>query len=607
MAKILSTFNEEKLDAPNVELIRLLKITIDKGESTEQIIRLTDRQFNLFSWETSTIEDDFTGDNDDPPDANLWTEYTGEYIDKFTIQNNKLNFDYSNDFITGLIESKFLLQGDFDVQIDFDIQAETGDNDQISAALRIYTVPNEAGSSSAEVLRFYSGGEKYRATFTNEFINKQEIISTTDDAGKFRIVRENGIVKLYVYTGGQWEWDGDVGGILSDGNATGDVFVQISSSCGFTSTINSNIDNFIVNLADSLAIRLEKAPPCKFGGIFYDPIILNFGTIKTGEVNPTTYKTEPSDFEFTIANGIPVGGYDQFTELLNAKKLHYALVEYLEIYGDTADTDDEVVRFKGSIEDLVNMQRDQVTVRCSGYELDISNKFSHNIVDTDTYPDADPDDVGKMLPIVYGSAKKVPLMAVDAGWATTLAEDIIASQTGVIKFSDVAGFDPAGTIQIGEEKIVYTSKSITANTLNITTRGDDSTTAVAHTAGDMSAQVQSYYDYIMGHPVKAFNAIYIDKMKQVDGFTAYTGIGTDQHPGYADKGGVRFTVNPYLIKQRNLDIDEGSHEHGSSMFTTLFPGYVSTWDVDLSGEANLIGNNVDTYIRAFACGTGGST
>ena len=54
---------------------------------------------------------------------------------------------------------------------------------------------------------------------------------------------------------------------------------------------------------------------CIFNGQLYEPMVLSWGTIKPGRIDPVTYATDPGEASFTIDNSQPVGGADSFTAL----------------------------------------------------------------------------------------------------------------------------------------------------------------------------------------------------------------------------------------------------------------------------------------------------
>ena len=343
----------------------------------------------------------------------------------------------------------------------------------------------------------------------------------------------------------------------------------------------------------------DAGSECVFDSQLYEPLILSWGSINHGRIDPITYDVEPSEASVVIDNNTPVGGSDRFTALFSTYDPHYTTVSIYEIFEGASASADKVDTFKGKIEDLLNMSKVSVTLRLSGYELSIVNQFTHIIVDTSTYPGADPDDIGKMLPQAYGSAKKVPFMAVDAGGVTTLAEDLDSSET-TIDLTDSTVLPAAGTVQIDSEQITYTGN--TSNQLTGCTRAVNATTAVAHDLGATVAEIQSDYFYIIGHAVKAFDAVYVydrstgQNVKQSGNYTAYTGQTGDEHASYQGKACIKFTTLPIIKKQVNIatndtiGVDTGSHDHDA---TETIVSWIFDYAYKSAGTANLVQNLAD--------------
>lgn len=306
----------------------------------------------------------------------------------------------------------------------------------------------------------------------------------------------------------------------------------------------------------------DPGEECEFNGTLYEPLIESWGTIRSGRINPVTYKVEPGGAEFSVLNGIPVGGADSFAALFLLYYPHFVIVTISEFHVGALAAEDSEDIFKGSIEDLPPMTTDIVPVTCASFELSIQNKFAHDIVDATTYPGADPDDLGKMLPQAYGRPKRVPFMAVDAGWITTLAQDLGAAATGFIYFTDVSGMPSSGTVQIDGEQMTYAAKSDVNNTLNINARGQNGTDDVDHDFGATVAEILSDYFYIIGHAIKAFDAIYVEDaqgnqvLQPPENYTAYTGQSEDEHASYPGKACIKFTVLPILVKQINVILND---------------------------------------------------
>ncbi|MBW2644596.1 MAG: hypothetical protein JRE23_00200 [Deltaproteobacteria bacterium] len=187
---------------------------------------------------------------------------------------------------------------------------------------------------------------------------------------------------------------------------------------------------------------------------------------------------------------------------------------------------------------------------CSVQLIDQSvgiNKSIGNKLNTTDWPNADPDDIGKVIPIVYGAVENLQALAIDAGWVTTLAEDI-AEGTTSFDITDATGLAALDVIQVEDEQIRI--GSISSNTLNGCTRGYSATTATTHDKGIHLGKVQSEYWYLLAdHPVKSIGDVFVDGVRQVGGdFTKYT-----DHSG---KAKVKFTALPVLRKSVDIEVDD---------------------------------------------------
>lgn len=324
--------------------------------------------------------------------------------------------------------------------------------------------------------------------------------------------------------------------------------------------VNMEFSGITLNLCDR--IWGDAGSECVFNGTLYEPLIVSWDEIRSGRINPVTYEVEPSSAGFSVLNSVSVGGADTFAKLFALYNPHFVTITISEFHVGASAAEDLEDIFKGNTEDFPEMTTDIVSVTCSGFELSITNKFAHDMVDATTYPDADPDDLGKMLPQAYGQAKRVPFMAVDAGWMTSLAQNLTAGVTGNVDFTDVSGMPSSGTIQIDAEQMTYGSKSDANNTLNISAREQNGTDDVDHDLGATVAEIQSDYFYIIGHAVKAFDSVYVEdaqgnQVLQPSGnYTAYTGQSGDEHGSYPGKACIKFTVLPILTKQINVTLSD---------------------------------------------------
>jgi hypothetical protein len=200
----------------------------------------------------------------------------------------------------------------------------------------------------------------------------------------------------------------------------------------------------------------------------------------------------------------------------------------------------------GNIVDFEQLDELTESVQLIDQSVGLNKPIGKKLNTTD-WPNADPDDIGKVIPIVYGSVDNVPALAIDAGWVTTLAEDIAVGTTS-FDITDATGLADLDVIQVEEEQIRI--GSISSNTLNGCTRGYSSTTATTHDKGIHLGKVQTEYWYLLGdHPFKDIRAIYVDGVRQVGAdFTTYL-----DHSG---KAKVKFTTLPVLKKSVDIEVDD---------------------------------------------------
>jgi len=296
---------------------------------------------------------------------------------------------------------------------------------------------------------------------------------------------------------------------------------------------------------------------CIFNGQIYEPLILSWGNIDQGRINPITFKYSPGQASFSIDNKPPVGDFYCFTSIFPTYRPHKAIVTISQIFNGATIAGDEITEWEGKIEDFPAMKQESVGITCIGYDLSILASFEHTIVSFSNYPGADPDEVGKMLPAVYGEAKKVPFIAVDVGSMTTTTEDLDVSET-IIDVTDASLFPTTGTIQIDAEKIDYTGKTTTQ--FIGCTRGVDGTDASEHVPSATVAEIQSNYYYIIDHPIVAVPAVYVEHRssgefvrQSSDVYTIYTGQTGDEHASYPGKGVIEFNLLPFINKQINIE------------------------------------------------------
>ena len=198
---------------------------------------------------SSTVIDDFTGDDNDDPNGDLWDKSVSGY-DYLSIQDNTLYYDSPGGDANfySQIQSKFILSGDFDIQLDFVEYALEHPTDGISY-LGMLDLRSLGGSTLAGIGAIWRHGDGSRTYYgrqesSNTYLTRAEL------TGKVRVVRESGVITAYYWKNSQWEWDGNTDGLEIVASNTDDLKIRILFEQENNSEVEGYVDNFTINSCD---------------------------------------------------------------------------------------------------------------------------------------------------------------------------------------------------------------------------------------------------------------------------------------------------------------------------------------------------------------------
>ena len=296
---------------------------------------------------------------------------------------------------------------------------------------------------------------------------------------------------------------------------------------------------------------------------------------------------EIADLQLTIINSQNPRFSDNFTTTDPPENVTVLLYQW---FAPLQDSEKELL-FKGVIYGQPKYDEYTCTLTIRGIFEKYNRKIGEDkIITAALYPDADPDDIGKMENIGYGDLKDVPCRALKAGTIDTLRDDLTISATSFyVSASAIAADYPAGalTVQIDDEQIRGTY-SQTTHQFTSCTRAYGGTVATAHDKGSQVAEVLTEYIYeVFGHPAHLLGDVRVDGVKQTTGFTAYTGQTGSILAGYEGKAVIKFAALPKVEKQVNLGVSEGSHSHPAGENPVL------VWKFD---SFTITGNVVNPYL-----------
>lgn len=263
---------------------------------------------------------------------------------------------------------------------------------------------------------------------------------------------------------------------------------------------------------------------------------------------------------------------DCINDPLDAGNLHYLAKTYeleqnpVELYqwfiGLNPATDPPRLRFKGYINNIALPDETSLAISIDDESTRLQDYLGRKITLSHS-PNADPDDIGKIVPIPYGSFSKAPALAIDAGKVTSLTNTVSNSQT-TWQVGDVSGLAVNTVLQADLEQVRITA----INGLVLTVeRAYNTTIAAAHNRGTIAWEYKTSFVYLFSDvPLATMPRIYATLGPAILDITAvasrYLGAGSSalvgsgvlggQHPSYPGKAVV--TIPGYITASQAVDL-----------------------------------------------------
>lgn len=188
----------------------------------------------------------------------------------------------------------------------------------------------------------------------------------------------------------------------------------------------------------------------------------------------------------------------------------------------------------------VEYTEQSIKIRAVGIQRDLPDRLG-KVVTLDDFPDAHEEDLGRILPIAVGNARRVRgVQIVDA--SETLLEGAIDFNDTTITVADTTRFPSSGTIRIDDELLTYTGK--TATTFTGATRGASSTEATDHFTGARVIEVGTVKYAFSGVRATAIGNVYGPDGQPIPGGTK-TPADTTTLPG-STLATVTYTEQPLI-------------------------------------------------------------
>lgn len=170
---------------------------------------------------------------------------------------------------------------------------------------------------------------------------------------------------------------------------------------------------------------------------------------------------------------------DRFRDLFVANPPEGSGVTVWVALTDDPDVLDNLFQlFEGRIERAPSFTRAECTLDVVRTEVADDRLLGRAITLAD-FPDAPQEVLGSIVPLVFGTVDISPGRVINTSAVGRLAFNHFVDDD-FVKLVDSTDFPSAGTIQVGEEQITYTSKDDASSELRGATRGANGTTASAH-------------------------------------------------------------------------------------------------------------------------------
>lgn len=337
-----------------------------------------------------------------------------------------------------------------------------------------------------------------------------------------------------------------------------------------------------------------------FGGVTTLPWVSNWGSIDEN-IAGDGFGVTVADFSLQVINDPNSNVKIEDVLWMGSNNIEMVDCElYLWFRGLNPATDPPVKMWVGNIVDFEKVDELNYSLTLVDQSVRV-DKYIGEKVTLDEYPGADPDEVGKVKPIIYGAVTRTPCLALDAGSVTMLKSNIDATVT-TIPVSDTTGFAAGMTIQIDEEQLII--GSIGTEQFTGCTRHANATVAAKHQKGALGWEKQTTFVFMWAdHPVKSISKVWAkfggdDRRRFLD-ITAecatYTGQPGYELVGYPGKAMITISDLAAIRKKAENWLADDNIEvaaEGSSYGVTPTGGLGDDWTED--------GNSIDGSQSTYA-------
>ena len=267
----------------------------------------------------------------------------------------------------------------------------------------------------------------------------------------------------------------------------------------------------------------------------------------------------PATAEITFLNTKPVAGKARLSDLIRTAgntdgAYEFAFAKVTVYWLESGLGSGSEIRLGVFyLEEPTEIDEERLRLRMSDQSLKIENQCTLLRISEEVFPDADPDDVGEVIPVALGALAGIPARAIVAGARTTLSADAAVSAT-TLTVTDTSDFPaPPFTIQLDTETRTCSAKNETTLTIDALTAAH----VLGATVWEVRSGAKAYRFVVCENPrrgafrTKAVSKVYANGIHIPSGYT----IDLDDRdlvPGRSFVV-VNFSTLPWIRPQDNID------------------------------------------------------
>ncbi|MHB1350122.1 MAG: hypothetical protein ACYCYR_09640 [Desulfobulbaceae bacterium] len=243
------------------------------------------------------------------------------------------------------------------------------------------------------------------------------------------------------------------------------------------------------------------------GGVTYRPLVESWGELRDASGSESDISAETRQVSLTLWNG----GGKPFSEYFLQEDPENVEVLLYQWFVGLADADKALLE-RFVVQDPIRFDEASrlLTLDLVSVNMRYVGKCGYT-VRTDWWPYALPEHVGQPIPLVIGDAGPCNTLCVRTARKVTLFGSIAKGSMTIACNESLAKWPASGILQIEEELIQYSSRSLSGNVFYVSVRGYGGTEKESHPDGSEVYERITDHAYVIGEvPIASITDVKVD-------------------------------------------------------------------------------------------------